>query len=100
LSRSWVDRRRRRKARHHRGLEVAESFVKRAAFVRGYPIQQVDDPPLVLDGHRVELALAFRCQTHVVRAAVTGNLSSDDETFGHELIGKAGNVASGNHQPT
>jgi len=52
---------------------MSERLVKRAAFARGYPVEQVDDPLLVLDGHRVELALAFRCETHVVRTAVTGN---------------------------
>ena len=78
---------------------MSERLVEHVAFLCGNLVQQLDDPLFVLDGHRVELALAFRRQAHVVRPAIAGNPAPDDESFCDELIGEARHVAAGDHQP-
>ena len=57
---------------------MSERLEQHGAFLCGNLIQKLDHPPFVLDGHRVELPLAFRRKTHVVSPSIAGNPAPDD----------------------
>ena len=82
-----------------RGFQMSERLEQHGAFLCGNLVQQLDHPPFVLDGHRVELPLAFRRKTHVVSPSIAGNPAPDDQSFCDELIGETRHVAAGDHQP-
>ena len=62
--------------------------------------EQIDDPLLMFFGHALKTASPRRGELDQKGTPVAGYRLATDQAFAYQLIGNAGDIAAGHHQPS
>mmetsp|Transcript_23400 Transcript_23400/g.55755 ORF Transcript_23400/g.55755 Transcript_23400/m.55755 type:complete len:203 (+) Transcript_23400:179-787(+) len=81
------------------GFQQGQQLVDLGLLRRRPAREQLDDPAFVRGGHALELAAALGRELHDEAAPVVGAGGAHHQALGLELVGDAGHVAAGHHQP-